>query len=195
MKNNHFTLKEILSQPEVWTGIGKEVDRIKEDLKHLFLDQDYQKVVFTGCGSSYYLAIAAGRIFTYLTGKNSLALPASELLLYPEIYLQKNKDYLLIPISRSGESTETVDALTRVKENYKARVLGVSCYEGSTLVKNSDFALIVSQAKEESVVMTRSFTSMLISLGFTSSIVADKSRQDKFLPGVSKTTAVSKKGY
>lgn len=174
MENNYFTLKEILSQPEVWAKAEKEVDRIIDDLRHLFLDEDYQKIIFTGCGSYYYLAIAASRAFSYFTGKNSLALPASELLLYPEIYLQKNKDYLLIPISRSGESSETVDALTKVKENYKAKVLGVSCYEKSTLVKNSDVAIALSQAKEQSVVMTRSFTSMLIALGLTSSIVADK---------------------
>ena len=174
MKDNYFTLEEILSQPEIWSGIRKEIVNIKEDLRHIFLDHDYRKTIFTGCGSSYYLAIAAGRIFSYLTGKNSFALPASELLLYPEIYLRRDKEYLLISISRSGESTETVDVFTRVRENYRAKVLGVSCYEGSTLVKNSDLALVVSQAKEESVVMTSSFTSMLIALGLTSSIVADK---------------------
>ncbi len=198
MESNYFTLKEILSQPEVWAEVGKEVDRIKEDLRHLFLDKDYQKIIFTGCGSSYYLAIAAGRIFSYLTGKDSLALPASELLLYPEIYLQKSKDYLLIPISRSGQSTETVDALVRVKENYKANVLGVSCYEGSSLVKNSDLAVILSQAKEESVVMTRSFTSMLLALGLTSSIVADKIgyyQEFQELPGLARKVIERYKSY
>lgn len=174
MENEYFTGKEILSQPEVWAEVEKEVDKVKKNLKHLFSSGDYNKVIFTGCGSSYYLAIAAGRIFSHLTEKNSLALPASELLLYPEIYLQKDKNYLLVPISRSGESTETVDALRKVKENYRAKILGVSCYGESTLVKNSDVAIVLPGAKEKSVVMTRSFTSMLMSLGFTSSILADK---------------------
>jgi len=176
MRNNYFTLKEISSQPEVWAEVGKEVHRIKEDLRRFFLDKNYQKVVFTGCGSSYYLAIVASRVFGYLTGKGTFALPASELLLYPEIYLRKNKNYLLISISRSGESTETVNVLTKIRENYKAKVLGVSCYEGSTLVKNSDFALVLPQAREKSVVMTRSFTSMLLALLLTSCIVAEEFR-------------------
>ena len=174
MDGGWFTLREILSQPEVWRGIKGEVDRIKDNLKRLFLAHDYQKVIFTGCGSSYYLATAVSRIFSSLTGKNSLALPASELLLYPEIYLQKDENYLLVAISRSGESTETVDALMRTRKNYKTEVLGVSCYKQSTLVEKSDLALIISQAKEKSVVMTRSFTSMLIGLGLISCIVAGK---------------------
>lgn len=175
MKKDYFTLREVESQPEVWARVMKEVEGKKEELKNLFLNRAYKKIIFTGCGSSYYLAITASRLFNYLTGGNSIALPASELLLYPEIYLQKNGKYLFIPISRSGESTETVDSLLRIKKNYgKTKTLSVSCYEQSSLVKNSDLALITSEAKEESVVMTRSFTGMLIALGFTSSILIDK---------------------
>jgi len=177
MKDNYFTLKEILSQPEIWDKVEEEVGKIKEDLNIIFSYKDYEKIIFTGFGSSYYLAIAADKVFSYLTGKSSLALPPSELVLYPQIYLRREANYRLIPISRSGESTETVDALLKIKRNYKARILGVSCYRESTLVKNSDLSIVVPQAKEESVVMTRSFTTMLLALWLSFSIVAG---EDKF---------------
>jgi len=185
MKNNYFTLQEILSQPEVWSRVEQVIMEKEKDLKDLFSHKT-QKVIFTGCGSSYYLALTANRAFNYFTGRYALALPASEIIFYPEIYLRENENLLLIPISRSGESTETVDALLKVKENSNAKVLGVSCFEESSLVRKSDVSLVITQAKEKSVVMTRSFTSMLLALLFTFSLIGESKKHYLELQKVSK---------
>ena len=71
----------------------------------------------TGCGSTYYLALAAAALVQELTGVRARALPASEVWLYPESAYQNGSKTLLLAVSRSGTTTETVRAV----ESFKAR--------------------------------------------------------------------------
>lgn len=142
----HATLREIRRTPE---GI-KTAQRAFEEF---VTNSDFllpREVVYTGCGSSHFLSQPLAMATTRLGGRG-VALPCSELL-YSRGYYPVGKPELLVSISRSGETTEAVKAL----ESLDVPKFALTAYE-STLSRKADYALIVP-AREESVVMTHSFT-------------------------------------
>ena len=113
MKTYH-TYLEIKSQTKAWAQALDLASR-----SNLPKAADYGQVVFTGCGSTYYLSLASAALYQELTGRAARAVPGGELLLNPQAYLTDQKT-LLVAISRSGTTTETVKAV----ENFKARSAG-----------------------------------------------------------------------
>jgi glucosamine--fructose-6-phosphate aminotransferase (isomerizing) len=104
--------------------------------------------------------MAAATTLTYWTHTPARALPASEVWLFPAVMpLQRT---LLLAVSRSGTTTETLRAAERCQRAGAGRVLAVTCYPESTLASQASFSLFAPDAREESVAQTRSFTSMLL---------------------------------
>jgi glucosamine--fructose-6-phosphate aminotransferase (isomerizing) len=94
-------------------------------------------------------------------GIHAIALPASEIALYPQSHLLENP--VLLTISRSGTTTETLWAVERYRrENPAGTVIAISCTPDSSLIQNADIALLAPEAQEQSVAQTRSFTSMML---------------------------------
>jgi len=179
------TLREILTQFKAWETAIHEMLKQETFLRQLFRQRGFAEVVFTGCGSSYYSALTAAAFFQTLTGIRARGVPASELFFFPSSSLAKHGPILLVAISRSGETSETIWAVRTFKERCNGDVLAVSCYEKSTLVAESDLSFIAKEAKEESVVQTRSFTTMLLGLELYAGIISrqtDYSDQIKVLP-------------
>lgn len=168
------TRTEILEQFAVWESTL--IDTLKQEpgLKEFLQPKDLAEVVFTGCGSTYYLSLTAASIFQVLTGIRSSAYPASEIFLFPDSCLTKDRPALLVAISRSGETTETLQAVRSFKKDYRGDVLAISCYEDSSLVSECSSSLVAKEAKEASVVQTRSFTSMLLIAQLCAGIVAER---------------------
>jgi glucosamine--fructose-6-phosphate aminotransferase (isomerizing) len=69
---------------------------------------------------------------------------------------------LLVAVSRSGTTTETLWALERFRETKDGPVLAITCNPESTLAQGANFTLAAPDAQEQSVAQTRSFTSMLL---------------------------------
>ena len=103
-----FTRDEIYSQPDAWHAA---LAVLAENLSaiHSFAPAKVEPVIFTGCGSTYYLALAAASLTQQMTGLSCRAFPASELWLYPQSSYVDGKT-LLVAISRSGATTETLKA-------------------------------------------------------------------------------------
>ena len=80
------TLGEILSQPRCWAeslaSLKAERDPCKESANSS--PGGGGEWLFIGCGSSHYVAMAAAASWTHLTGLPARAVPASEVLLFPE---------------------------------------------------------------------------------------------------------------
>ena len=167
------TRREIQEQPEVWEETIKRLKGLKPELEERFHDLDYEKLVFFGGGTSYYLAQTAASTFRHFTGIETVAAPSSEILLFPEDYISATDGWktLCCSFSRSGKTSETVKAASFAKENFNLPVYGFTCYEESKLAGSTDFTVRFPEAKEESVVMTKSFTSMLVGLIKTASIL------------------------
>ena len=154
MKTYH-TYIEIKSQTKAWA-------QALELTSHSTLPKaaEYDQVVFTGCGSTYYLSLALAALYQELTGRAARAAPGSELLLNPSAYLT-NQRTLLVAISRSGTTTETVKAVENFKGEKRGEVVVISNYD-ETLSHLADMNIVVSNGQEESVAQTRSFASMYV---------------------------------
>lgn len=155
-----FTYEEILSQGQIW---GKTIPTIMESLSVNcdWKEREYDEYLFIGCGSTHYLSSAVASIWSIITKKNAHAFPSSEIWLYPKMCIT-TKNPALITISRSGETTETLNAMDVFKEITNKKNITISCYEDSEMVKRSEFSLVAKDAWEKSIAQTRSFSSMFI---------------------------------
>jgi glucosamine--fructose-6-phosphate aminotransferase (isomerizing) len=158
-----YSLAEILSQAQYWETCLAELahSKILKEAEARFGHSE--EWLFVGCGSSYYVALAAAATMKSVTGRRARAIPASEMLLYPELVFS-SAPCVPVLISRSGQTSEVLKAA----ELLNARdipSLAISCTRGQLLEKLAT-ATITIPADERSTVMTRSFTSMLLALQF-----------------------------
>lgn len=117
-------------------------------------------IVVVGCGTSYYLAQVVASALN-LNGKRAIAVPGGEWARRPEAYLAGYQDAQVIALSRSGESTETVQAVqaSRVRG---LKTLGITCESASSLAKCSDEVLFAPTHALEGIVMSSSASLMLL---------------------------------
>ena len=92
-KNSSLTYKEIYGQPESFKGINDSLGEIYEVLDRVFDNKNtYDELIFTGCGTSFYLAQSAAHAFSTYTGISARAVPCSELFSFL-IHLSGTRKY------------------------------------------------------------------------------------------------------
>ena len=156
-----LTLREISDQPAAWAAALRRFERDAAQADRLFERQPPDEVVFTGCGSSYYLSMTAASVFQQVTGLRAKAVPASEILQFPEGVFAQEASPLLVASSRSGTTTETL-RVVRAVARQGISTLCLTCAGGSPLARQADLALVSPLGAERSVVMTKSFSSLLL---------------------------------
>jgi len=161
---NLHTFVEILSQPETWLALRRELAADAAFQKAVKAAAFRKEWLFVGCGTSFYLAEAAASAWKMLTGQRARALPASEVLLFPLLAQLKGADLQTVVISRSGKTSEAIRAAEFLMKKLKVPTLGITCAIDSELSKVCDLTIAIPTADEKSMVMTRSFTSMLLTL-------------------------------
>ncbi|PSR22441.1 MAG: sugar isomerase [Sulfobacillus acidophilus] len=139
----------ITSQPEAWTKVISSRD---------YVWQPQDRVLCVGSGSSYYLALVVAALGANI-GLDIVALPTQDVILEHGAILRAFS--ALVIISRSGETSEAVWAAQMAKTTGKS-VLAVSCNANASLHSYADASWILPFAHDHTVVMTRSFTSMLL---------------------------------
>ncbi len=160
------TYQEIISQPQAWaeaiTIVAGQANRIKQ----LYAPQRYDDVLFTGCGSTYYLSLAAASLWQTLFATPARAVPAGELFLNPEAIYgpEPTGRTLLVAVSRSGTTTETITATRQFKARSLGDVIVVTNYDDTPLAALGDLVIAIPAGQEESVAQTRSFASMYVAL-------------------------------
>jgi glucosamine--fructose-6-phosphate aminotransferase (isomerizing) len=170
MQRDTHTRHEIITQPEVWRSTLESARSARPALQGFLEHTAYDHILVTGCGSTHYLSMTAASLLSHSAETSARALPASEVWLFPAVMPLDRT--LLLAISRSGTTTETVRAVERCREDGCGQVLAVTCYPESTLAQMADFVLVAPDAQEESVAQTRSFTSMLLLAQVAVSVVA-----------------------
>lgn len=156
------TFQEIVTQPVAWQAALDAVSAQRGALQKLWTEEQFSEIVVTGCGSTYYLSLAVAPLLQQQLGVRARAVPASEVVFFPDTVLPASKNSLLLTISRSGRTTETIQATRQYRENGRGKVLNIGCYGDAELVVLSDLALVVAEGQEQSVVQTRSFSAMLL---------------------------------
>ena len=161
----HFMLKEIYEQPRVVedTLRGKITDS-SVNLEEMKLSDEelksVEKINIVACGTSYH----AGLVGKYILEKK-LRIPvevdvASEFRYKDPILNSKN---LVIVISQSGETADTLAALREAKKK-GAKVIGIINVVGSTITRESDGTIYTIAGPEMGVASTKAFVSQLIAL-------------------------------
>jgi len=185
----YHTFHEIMNHTDAWRSALKDAEAKAEGLRALWKPDEIDEVIFEGCGSTYYLSRTAADIFQGMLGSVAKAVPSSDVVLFPEIVLAGNARRMMIVLSRSGETSETIKAIEVFRKHGGESIIGVTCYEESTLAKTATLALIAHEGHEQSVAQTRSFSSMLVAVQAISKILAGETLDGRFcqIPELSMT--------
>ena len=164
----HYMLKEIFEQPEavratiqdriINNAVPKEIlgPNAKEYLSK------FKVVQIIACGTSYHAALVAKHWLERLAGIPCHAEIASEFR-YRRHAVQK--DTLLICISQSGETADTLSALREIKEeDFYVGTIAVCNVPESSLARECDSTLITHAGPEIGVASTKAFTTQLTAL-------------------------------
>ncbi|SNB73940.1 glucosamine--fructose-6-phosphate aminotransferase (isomerizing) [Arboricoccus pini] len=114
--------------------------------------------IVVGCGTSYHLAQSIAAALNE-SGTGALAVPGGEWSRRHRSYCPASEGLEVIALSRSGESTETVQA-AQISRQVGVPVTALTCADGS-LSRNADSVLFAPTHPEEGIVMTASASLML----------------------------------
>ena len=173
---SHFMLKEIHEQPVIFKQIISS--RIKDSsevvLEGINLKDSYIKrisnIVILACGTAYH----AGLVGRYLIEKFCripVIVDMSSEFRYREPIISKNT--LVIAISQSGETADTLAAVKEAKRK-GAKILSICNVVGSSLTRVSDGVLYTYAGPEISVASTKAYTAQLALLYLLSFYIASK---------------------
>jgi glucosamine--fructose-6-phosphate aminotransferase (isomerizing) len=157
----HFMLKEIFEQPKAIadTLLGR-ISGLESDVTKGLDLTDIEKVVIVACGTAYH----AGLVGKYAIEKwADIAVDVELASEYRYREPSVNKKTLLIPISQSGETMDTLMALRYAKEK-GAKVFAVCNTNGSTIPRESDAVLYTHAGPEIAVASTKAFETQLIAM-------------------------------
>lgn len=162
---DHFMLKEIHEQPKAYrdTMLG----RIAEDnksvyLKELSMSDEYvksiRKVHIVACGTAYHAGLVGKSVIESLARIPVENDVASEYRYRSPII---TPDTLVIVVSQSGETADTLAALREAQKN-GARVLAITNVVGSSVAREADDVIVTWAGPEIAVASTKAYTSQLI---------------------------------
>ena len=116
------TFDEIHSQPDIWRRTLETMRATASPLAELDSYGLKGPVLFTGCGSSYYLALSAAAAWSRFAGVPGMALSATDVMMYPECHFPVPTQGTVVAISRSGKTVETLDAICHLKQGLAGRL-------------------------------------------------------------------------
>jgi glucosamine--fructose-6-phosphate aminotransferase (isomerizing) len=192
--NNYgkLTYPEISSQAEAIAQTMLNDTVVGEWVRKYIGNEQFDEVIFIGSGSSYYQAQTMASTYRKWAGKAASAYPSSEIFLFRENASIQNKKNLLVGVSRSGESSEVILALESVKTLPQWTICGITCHETSRMAQICD-CLVSYLGKEESTVMTKSFSSMTFLMQYAISFLSKGKLKADLRLAASSTAQVVKK--
>ncbi|MDE6441392.1 MAG: glutamine--fructose-6-phosphate transaminase (isomerizing), partial [Clostridia bacterium] len=161
----HFMLKEIHEQPDVISNtINYFTQNGDIDLSELNISDEYLKdissIIITGCGSAYHVGVVAQYIIEDLARVPVRVEIASEFR-YRNPVLDKKQ--LVIIISQSGETADSLAALREVKEK-GIKTLGLVNVLGSSIAREAESVFYTKAGPEISVATTKAYSAQLVSM-------------------------------
>ena len=163
MKNGyeHFMLKEIHEQPRVIMDTIKEYissyDVMKEKLS--FIDK-FNEIDIVGCGSAYHVGMVGKSLIEKYGHVRVNVDIASEYRYTDHIY---SKKHLIILISQSGETADTLAVLRKAKEQ-GIKTLAIVNVVGSSIAREADKVLYIKAGPEIAVATTKAYSCQLMLL-------------------------------
>ncbi|TMO03899.1 glutamine--fructose-6-phosphate transaminase (isomerizing) [Pseudoalteromonas sp. S558] len=174
----HYMLKEIYEQPLAVRNTleGRlnddrvAIDAFGESAQQIFKDVKHVQII--ACGTSYHSGMVARYWLEQFAGVSCNVEIASEFR-YRQSFVHENS--LLVTISQSGETADTLAALRLAKEQGYMASMTICNVPGSSLVRESDLAFMTKAGAEIGVASTKAFTTQLVGLlMLTASIAQEK---------------------
>lgn len=189
----HFMLKEIFEQPEtlsntIFSHLSEKEDKIYfeglEDLKKQL--SEAQRILIIACGTSWHSALIGEYLIEELARVPVEVEYASEFRYRNPIVRQ---DDIVLAISQSGETADTLAALRYSKEQ-GATTFAICNVYGSSMARESDFVAYTYAGVEIGVASTKAFTAQVsvlsllaIAMGLESKVL-DKKRANDLMKGL-----------
>ena len=166
----HYMLKEIHEQPKVFKNttdkyVQNEIESLKKEMPDF---KKYNKIHIVACGSAYH---------TGLVGKNLIEEYANipvEVEIASEYRYKKNfydENTLLIVVSQSGETADTLAALRKAK-NDNIDTLAIVNVKNSTIAREAKYVLITEAGPEIAVATTKAYSAQVATFGLISLNIA-----------------------
>ncbi|NQV14427.1 SIS domain-containing protein [bacterium] len=157
------TVEEIMSQPRIWQSLIKHNENLNGTTADLIKNASDHSFGFIGSGTSYYLSLSAAAMWKAITGLPAQAIPSADIMFYADLYAKSRGVDSAVLISRSGTTSEILLAGNTLNK-YKTNRISLTCRAESELSRMGEYRYLIGNADEKSVVMTRSFTSMLLQI-------------------------------
>jgi len=172
-KFSHFMMKEIMEQKDtIFRTINQDGNEIKviTDAMHKAFG-----TYFVGCGTAGKVCLAGSYIFAEIANKHVNVTFGSEFPSYKPFIREKS---LLVAVSQSGETADTLEAISAAKEK-KANILSIINVAGSTIARESDFSLNIKVGPEIAVASTKATTAQLAMFIMLAYSLADRLEEGK----------------
>lgn len=153
-----FMLKEIHEQSGIIADIAVEqtsnAKKLAETIKSSY------GTYLVGCGTAAYACLAGEYFFSKIAKRHVNWAIGSEFSYHLDFLTKKS---LVMALSQSGETMDTLDAIKKSKEK-GARIFSLVNVLGSTLYRESEYKLLIGAGPEKSVASTKAFTAKLAHL-------------------------------
>ena len=162
-KFEHFMLKEIYEQPDGFkTNLSGRIKNNKVKIEGLELTleivKSWKKIAIVACGTSYHAGLIGKGVF-----ENLLHIPVEVEIASEFSYRAPlvDEETLVIVISQSGETADTLVALREAKKK-GASVLAITNTLNSTINREADYGVYIWSGPEIAIASTKAFTMMLL---------------------------------
>ena len=176
----HFMLKEIMEQPRAVTDTIR--GRISEDRSEIIFDgldsdekmlEEINKIAIVACGTSFHAALV-GRYLVESLCRIPVETDIGSEFRYRNPLVDEKT--LLVAISQSGETADTLGALREGKKR-GARTLAICNVVESSLSRESDYTIFTYAGPEIGVASTKAFSTQLVTLYLVSLFLGKRSGQ------------------
>jgi len=168
-KYKHFMEKELDEAPIVAKNLINQFIQAEEfiiptNMLHFqTLYQNIEEIHIISCGGSMHAAIYGEQVFQEILNIPTHIYVSSEYRYYPPI-VRSPKKTLFISISQSGETSDTIGALTIAKSIGYSATLSICNVESSTLARESDYIFNIEAGIEIGVASTKALTNQMVSM-------------------------------
>lgn len=175
---NHYMQKEIYEQPAaIADTIESIIDEGSISAKLIggikFDATKFNSILILAAGTSYYAGLTAKYWFEQIAKINVNVEIASE---YRYRHAVTPKKQLVITISQSGETLDTLEALKQAKKNGNSKFLSICNVQESAIARKSDYCMYTRAGVEIGVASTKAFTTQLVTLFVLAALFAKQNK-------------------
>lgn len=163
----HYMLKEIMEEPVV---LEKTLKPFIDNFDNIFDVSGYEEIHIVACGSAMYAGMIGKSLIEENANIRVLCEVASEYRYKKILYDRKT---LVVVISQSGETADTIAAMRKAKEN-GALTLAIVNVKGSTIARESDRQIFIEAGPEIAVATTKAYILQVAVMALLACRVAGK---------------------